>query len=254
MFYLPDLHFRPTRSRRTAKRLPLRYLRAPATELRATGAGLARSTATAAVADRRLRGDIVIPLAPAALILTISALGLHPVALINRSLPCYELPANIRTTTELQKLIAPLLARSPTLRAQCAKIAAAERTWVSVTLSVAQLPGQARARSTARRSLSGVLMVDIEIPAASQDFGELLAHELEHVTEFIERVDFKALADARDSGVLQCTGGSFESARAQQAGRSAAAEIEQAGQTDQARQHRTPPRTAPALPMTRWRN
>lgn len=202
----------------------------------------------------RFRGDIVIPLAPAALILTISALGLHPVALIDRSLPCYELPANIRTTTELRKLIAPLLARSSTLRAQCAKIAAAPRTYVSVALSAGPFLAQTRARSTARRFLSGVLMVEIEIPAASQDFGELLAHELEHVTEFIEGIDFKALAEARDSGVVQCGfAGSFESTRAEQAGRTAAAEIDLAGATDAPLQHNTPPRPPPALPITRWR-
>ncbi len=196
----------------------------------------------------------VIPLAPAVLILTMSALGLHPVALINRSLPCYALPANIRTTAELQRLIAPLLARSPTLRAQCAKIAAAPRTYVSVALSVRPFLAQTRARSTARRYLSGVLMVDIEIPAASQDFAELLAHELEHVTEFIDGIDFKALVEAGDAGVAQCgLGGSFESNRAQQAGRTAAAEVDRTEGTD-APQHHTAPRPAPVLPITRWRD
>jgi hypothetical protein len=198
---------------------------------------------------------IVTPLVPAVLILTLSALGLHPVALINRSLPCYELPANVRTTTEMRRLIAPLLARSPTLRAQCAKIAAAPRTYVSVALSVGPFFAPTRARSTARRYLSGLLMVDIEIPPASPDFAELLAHELEHVTEFIEGIDFRALAEARDGGVMQCgVAGSFESARAQQAGRTAAAEINLAGgAVDAVPPRHEPPRTAPALPVTRWR-
>jgi len=209
----------------------------------------------AAVTGCRLRGDIVIPLAPAALIFTLSAVGLHPVALINRSLPCYELPANIRTTMEMQRLIAPLLARSPTLRAQCAKIAAAPRTYVSVALSAGPFPGQTRARSVARRYLSGVLMVDIEIPPASQDFAELLAHEMEHVTEFIDRVDFKALVEARDGGVVQFgLAGGFESTRAQQAGRTAAAEVDLASGSADASHHHPPPRPAPALPITRWRD
>jgi hypothetical protein len=170
---------------------------------------------------------IVIPLAPAALMLSVSALGLNPVALMNRSLPCYALPANIRTTPDLRSLIMPLLARSPTLRAQCARIAAAPRTYVSLDVSVGPFLSVVRARSTAHRYLSGLLIVSIEIPPASQDFAELLAHELEHVTEFIEQVDFKTLARSRDSGVVQCdVAGNFESVRAQRAGKTAAAEIE----------------------------
>lgn len=198
---------------------------------------------------------IVIPLAPALLMLSVSTLGLHPVALINRALPCYEVPANIRTTAEVRSAVAPLLARSPTLRAQCAKIAAAPRTYVSIALSAGRFSAETRARSTARRYLSGLLMVEIEIPSASQEFAELLAHELEHVTEFIEGVDFKALAESRAGGVVQCgVSGGFESVRAQQAGRAAAAEIDWAGGTDDvAPQHQEPVRRAPALPVTRWR-
>jgi len=197
----------------------------------------------------------VIPLAPAALMLSVSALSLHPVALINRSLPCYDLPANIRTTAEIRSAVAPLLARSPTLRAQCAKIAAAPRTYVSIALSTARFSAETRARSTARRYLSGLLMVEIEIPSASQDFAELLAHELEHVTEFIEGVDFKALAESHAGGVVQCgIAGGFESVRAKQAGRAAAAEIDWAGGTDDVTpQNQEPVRRVPALPVTRWR-
>src|SRR4029079_15106916 len=103
---------------------------------------------------------------------------------------------------------------SATLRTQCEKIAAAPKTYVTVELSVGPFSAQTRARSTARRFPSGLLMVDVEIPPASQEFAELLAHELEHVTEFIEGVDFKALAHSTDSGIVQCgIAGSFESVR-----------------------------------------
>jgi hypothetical protein len=98
-------------------------------------------------------------------------------------------------------------------------------------------------------------MVDIEIPPASQDFAELLAHEMEHVTEFIDRVDFKALVEARDGGVVQFgLAGGFESTRAQQAGRTAAAEVDLASGSGDASHHHPPPRPAPALPITRWRD
>jgi hypothetical protein len=197
----------------------------------------------------------VIPLASAVLMLSLSVLGLHPVALTTRPLACYELPANIRTTPALRGAIMPLLARSPTLRAQCARIAAAPRTYVSIDVSAGRFSAETRARSTARRYPSGVLFVDVEIPVASQDFAELVAHELEHVTEFIDRVDFKALAQSRESGIVQCTvAGAFESLRAQQAGRAAAAEIDShRGATELSTSPHEPVRSVPSLPVTRWR-
>lgn len=170
---------------------------------------------------------VVIAAAPALIALSFFALGLHPAALVGRLSPWHQLPLNIRTTDELRPLVELLLSRSPTLREQCARIALARQTYVSLMLSAVKLPSQIRARSTARRYQSGLLVVDVEIPPASQDFAELLAHELEHVSEFIERVDFKQLARSRRSGIVQCgTKGSFESERARKAGRAVAAEVE----------------------------
>lgn len=167
----------------------------------------------------------MIALASSALVLGLYSMGLDPVAFTARASACCELPANIHADDALKAAIGPLLARSQTLRWQCARIAAARRTQVTLTLTTAPMTG--RARSTARRYESGLLIVDIEIPPASQDFVELLAHELEHATEFIDRVDFKAAAKAHGGQVVQSmSDGSFESMRAQQAGRDAAAEIE----------------------------
>ena len=163
----------------------------------------------------------------AALALALSPLGLPAVAFTSRFIASHQLPPNIRTTDDLRLIIEDLLARSPTLREQSARIAVAKQTYVSVTLSVTQLAWDTRARSTARRYKSGLLVVDVEIPPASRDFPELLAHELEHATEFIDRIDFKKLARAHDSGIVQCNGdGSFETERAQKAGRTVKLEIE----------------------------
>jgi hypothetical protein len=168
---------------------------------------------------------IVIVFASPALLLSLCAMALNPVAVTARVTACYQLPANIHANDALKAAIVPLLARSQTLRAQCTKIAASGRTQVTLALTTARLT--ARARSTARRYASGLLIVDIEIPPARQDFAELLAHELEHATEFIDRVNFKALARVHGGQVVE-TGadGGFESQRAQKAGRAAAAEIE----------------------------
>jgi hypothetical protein len=168
----------------------------------------------------------VIVVVPAVLVVTLSVVGLHPAVFAERAIAWNHLPPNIRTTADLRPLIDDLLARSPTLRAQCARISIARQTYVSVTLSLAPFSSLARARSTARRYHTGLLVVDVEIPAASQDFAELLAHELEHVTEFIDGVDFKKLAKARGTGVVQCgTSGSFETERAQNAGRTVKFEV-----------------------------
>ena len=169
----------------------------------------------------------MIALAPAVLVLTLSALGLHPAAFAARISAWPRLPPNIRTTDDLRPIVEELIRRSRTIREQCARIAIARHTYISLMLSAARLPALTRARSTARRYHSGLLVVDVEIPPATQDFAELLAHELEHVTEFIERVDFKKLANTRNAGVVQCGGdGSFESDRALRAGRAAAAELQ----------------------------
>ena len=169
----------------------------------------------------------MIVVVPAALVLTLAVLGLHPGVFVARATAWHGLPANIRTTDDLRPLIEDLLARSPTLREQTARISIARKTWVSVTLSSGRLPSLVRARSTARRYHTGLLVVDVEIPPASQDFAELLAHELEHVTEFIEAVDFKKLARTRHAGVVQCgSDGSFETERAQKAGRTVKFEVE----------------------------
>jgi hypothetical protein len=60
---------------------------------------------------------------PVVLVLTI--LGFDPIALTGRATGCYELPPDIHAAAELRLPIARLLARSRTLRAQRAAIAAA---------------------------------------------------------------------------------------------------------------------------------
>jgi len=168
---------------------------------------------------------VIAAAAPVLVVLWFAVLGLGPSALIGRIAPWHKLPPNIRTTDELRPLLQELLSRSSTFREQCARIGLAHQTYVSVRLSRDKLPSAMRARSTARRYQSGVLVVDVEIPPASRDFAELLAHELEHVNEFIDRVDFQQLARDRRSGVVRCGAeGSFETERARQAGRTVAAE------------------------------
>ena len=168
----------------------------------------------------------MIALVSSVAVVSLSFLALDPVAFTARGAECYELPQNIQVDSDLRPAITALLARSRTLRQQCAQIRASVQTRVTLGISLAPMDSQARARAMARRYRSGVLIVVIEIPPASRDFAELVAHEFEHVTEFIDGVDFQAGARARDSRIsFRRSDGSFESERARRAGLAAAAEV-----------------------------
>lgn len=172
----------------------------------------------------------MITLSSSVVVLSLYSFGLHPVAFIARLPECGALPVNIQARDDLRSVIAGLIARSATIRSQCARIAASRLTRVNVTLTLEPMDPGARARSIARRYQSGILLVSIQIPPASRDFAELLAHELEHVTELIDGVDFKRLAAAGGSKVIRRpSDGSFESERARQAGITAAAEVARRG-------------------------
>jgi len=159
------------------------------------------------------------------------ALLLHPAAFTARTTGCAALPSNIQVEPDLRPTIARMLVRSRTLRGQCRRIAASPSTHVSITIWVAPMQAGARAVSLARRYESGLLVVDVRIPPASRDFAELLAHELEHVTELIDGIDYRSLATARGAGIARIqSDGSFESDRAHDAGVAAAAEV--AARTD----------------------
>ena len=110
----------------------------------------------------------------------------------------YEIPENLHVGDDMKEVVATLLARSQTLRAQCARIAATPRARIVVEVTGNRFGSQARARATARRYDSGLLTVVIELPAmAIADFAELLAHELEHVIELIDNVDLAELMKQR---------------------------------------------------------
>jgi hypothetical protein len=116
------------------------------------------------------------------------------------------------------------LARSATLQRQFAVIAGAVAI-VEVRLSPGPLHGLRRAEAIIKRYDSGFIRARILLTPGVNSV-ELLAHELEHVVEQIEGVDLAALA--RTGGATRGDDGFFETARARDAGRTAASEVEQA--------------------------
>jgi hypothetical protein len=162
------------------------------------------------------------------LAVSLCVLGLHAAAVPSapQANQSRVLPSNIQADAELRRAIEQLLRYSRTLRQQCARIGAASnvRVWVSISPQVNN--ADTRARSVVRRFESGLLKVDIELPLVNTDFLELVAHEFEHVTEFIDGIDLRALAAQRNGRVTQRrSDGAFESARASAAGLAAAAEV-----------------------------
>ena len=170
----------------------------------------------------------MVTFASTGVVLVLSVLALHPPASsFDQAQPGerYEIPENIRVGDDMREVVATLLARSPTLRAQCARIAATPRARIVVEVTGSRFRSQTRARATARRYDSGLLTVVIELPAmAIAEFAELLAHELEHVLELIDNVDLNQLMKQRSAGVTKTSDGFYETTRAQAAGKAAAAE------------------------------
>jgi hypothetical protein len=144
---------------------------------------------------------------------------------VGRRPHCDALPPNVDVPAMYRADVDGLIARSPTLRRQCAAIAAAAVTVRIVVYGTATFFGDCRARGTFQRLRSGRLDARIDLPF-TRDFPELLAHELEHVVEQIEGVPLQELAKRRADGVRRARGGAFETRRALEAGRAAAIEVE----------------------------
>jgi hypothetical protein len=134
------------------------------------------------------------------------------------------LPLNVAIDQSLRGRLEERVALSTTLQRQFGVIAGAPAV-VEVRVSLAPLPAFRRAETTISRYDSGFIRARVVVPPGV-DFVELLAHELEHVVEQIERVDLAALA--RTGGATQDPDGVFETARARDAGRAAASEVEDA--------------------------
>lgn len=132
-----------------------------------------------------------------------------------------RVPGSISLDDEFREGVARAAAASPTLRRQLDAIELAGAV-VQVNASLARLPGFNRAATTITRHADGQITARLTVPPG-RDFIELLAHELEHIVEQIEGVDLASLVRAGAAWTLG--DGVFESARAREAGRAAAAEV-----------------------------
>lgn len=135
------------------------------------------------------------------------------------------LPPTIQVESLLRSVTARMLEKSPTFKRQCDLIGASGSIVVKVRVVPAPRNSFTRATTTFRRYTSGITVADVEIPAASR-LVELLAHEFEHIAEYVEGVDLKSMVRKRPDEAFQLRDGSFETSRAVHAGRAAAHEVD----------------------------
>ena len=119
-----------------------------------------------------------------------------------------SLPFNLDAGS-LEPVAVALLHRSPTFQQQCLRIAATIALRVRVRVTP-RLWG-ARGETTIRRYETGALRADALL-AFGGDYVELLAHELEHVLEQVERV--RLPEQLIDNRAWLTASGAIETARA----------------------------------------
>ena len=124
-----------------------------------------------------------------------------------------SLPPNL-DAGPLKSSVLQLLYRSPMFRGQCVRIAAAPRVRIRIALGAPD-ERTARAETHLERYEAGAIRADIVI-RFSENYPEMLGHELEHVIELMDGLKFSAEHAAGRAWLSEA--GSFETARARAAG------------------------------------
>ena len=136
------------------------------------------------------------------------------------------LPGNVNAAEARRPLLYTMWQRSPTFRAQCARIERAPTLQVVLTQvrRTQASGGGARTEFTkSHRRLHAALTVSLGL--SSNALIELIAHELEHV---IEQLDGVQLTRGAQKGVFRDAKGTFETARAAHIGRQVVSEVRRA--------------------------
>ncbi len=142
------------------------------------------------------------------------------------------LPSNIRFDEHLRKSARTLLLGSRTFREQCVRLGRISRLAVAFKRDI-RVPGPGRryrARCVIARYEFGRIVATVRI-ASFENVAELVAHELEHVSEYVDGVNYRQSWNRGESGVWMDGNGHFETSRAITAGRSAAHEVHAAARS-----------------------
>lgn len=136
------------------------------------------------------------------------------------------LPENISVDAEFRLMLETMLARSPTFRRQCLRIANQQSLAVILRHTPARLAGGVRAiteisRESERRIVARVTLHPFDSAV------EMIAHEFEHIIEQLDGVDLREKARRDRSGVRSVYGAgpAFETTRALRVGLSVVQEV-----------------------------
>lgn len=133
-------------------------------------------------------------------------------------------PCQLIAIGELRAVVDTAWRHSATFRDQCRKLAAAGAVMVIEPVTSRQT---LRARTRIGRTEAGVASAHAYVRPADNTL-ELIAHELEHVLEYVDGVKFLLEAGTGGSGV-SLRGGAYETRRAVAAGRRVAKEVRERG-------------------------
>jgi hypothetical protein len=136
----------------------------------------------------------------------------------------HGVPANVRVPDVYRDLIDGMWLRSPTFRRQCARIERAGHLVVVLEQHPDTPITAHRARTAIEPRRGGMRVAKVEInPALRDQLVELVAHEFEHILEWLDGVDYTGMSG--QSGVSHGSAGAVETVRAITIGRLVADEV-----------------------------
>ena len=142
------------------------------------------------------------------------------------------LPANFAAPQTLKPLLSKMWTLSRTFRRQCARLRAEPSVRIRVYTAASLSQSGGRAATHIQRGPAGVVEAEVYLASFvhTSDFTELLAHEFEHIIEYLDGLDHARLARLAPATVWPTGRGQFETQRATETGRLVVAEV---GRSDQ---------------------
>jgi hypothetical protein len=137
----------------------------------------------------------------------------------------HDWPPNIFLPREMIPFVRLILKRSSTFRQQLEQINRARHIRIRVSYISPPPPCGCRALSQIKKYDHGFRDVRVYVFAPGILDPEIIAHEFEHALEQAEGLDLSVLAKTKGSGVYLRANDSFETRRAQRAGRQVDAEF-----------------------------
>lgn len=136
------------------------------------------------------------------------------------------IPQNIAAWPGSRPLLETMLARSPSFRRQCVRIANDRSLTVHLRQVPGRLQGGVRGISRIWRQSDGRIVAHVTLDPFDNDV-EMIAHEFEHIIEQLDEVNLPEKARRRDSGVhaIRRAETTFETSRAVRMGLKVVAEV-----------------------------